>query len=142
MISAPCPCFCGGAKWGRNRRSNISPLLLSGPLGSWVFFTCFCDHTRRLRLEKLLHLELFKELLDPGYETVPEVKRFYIYNSYMQLAPAVGCQNRPKETRGGYLALKYLIYCCFRTYLTSWLQHRRPDGPGIHTTLQREPGRV
>jgi hypothetical protein len=70
----------------------------------------YCNHARRLRLEKLLylHIELsrssngyFKPLLDPGggfnsenaarrfqkrngrYETVSEVKRLQIYNGYI-----------------------------------------------------------
>ena len=46
------------------------------PVSSWtpgVFYTYFYNHSRRLRLEKLLYLELprspseyFKPLLDPG----------------------------------------------------------------------------
>ena len=50
---------------------HISPPGSSGPPG--VFYTYFYDHARRLRLEKLLYLELprspngfFKVLLDPG----------------------------------------------------------------------------
>jgi hypothetical protein len=78
---------------------------------SWtpgVFYTYFYNHAQRLRLEKLLFLELsrspngfFKVLLNPGggltfetaarrfqklngrYETVSEVKRSQIYNGYM-----------------------------------------------------------
>ena len=70
-----------------------------------VFYTYFYNHAHRLRLEKLLYLELsrssngfLKPLLDPGggftyetaarrfqkrngrYETVSEVKRLRIYN--------------------------------------------------------------
>jgi hypothetical protein len=47
------------------------PPSLSGPPGA--FYTCFYDHTHRLRLKKLWYLELsrssngyFKPLLDPG----------------------------------------------------------------------------
>jgi hypothetical protein len=78
---------------------------------SWtpgVFYTYFYNHAHRLRLEKLLYLELsrspngfFKALLDPGggfisetatrrsqkrngrYETVSEAKRLQIYNGNM-----------------------------------------------------------
>jgi hypothetical protein len=64
---------------------------------SWtpgVFYTYFYNHAYRLRLEKLLYLELsrspngfFKVLLDPGgssrCETVSEVKRLKFYNGYM-----------------------------------------------------------
>jgi hypothetical protein len=70
-----------------------------------VFCTYFYNHAHRLRLEKLLYLELPRSpngflivLLDPGggftsktaaqrfqnrYETVSEVKRLQIYNGYM-----------------------------------------------------------
>jgi hypothetical protein len=85
---------------------------LSPPVSSWtpgVFYKCFYNHAHRLRLEKILYLELSRSpngffkvlLLDPGggftsktaarqfqkshgrYETVPEVKRLQIYNGYM-----------------------------------------------------------
>jgi hypothetical protein len=53
------------------RSTNISPVLSRGTPG--VFYTYFYNHTRRLRLEKLLYLELsrspggyFRPLLDPG----------------------------------------------------------------------------
>jgi hypothetical protein len=49
----------------------ISGVLSSSTTG--VFYTCFYNHAHRLRLEKLLHVELsrspngcFKPLLDPG----------------------------------------------------------------------------
>ena len=86
-----------------------SPLVSSSTPG--VFYTYFYNHAHRLRLEKLLYLELsrspngffifFKVLLDPGggfdseiaarrfqkrndrYETVSEVKQLQIYNGYM-----------------------------------------------------------
>jgi hypothetical protein len=87
--------------------THISPRLSSPTPG--VFYTCFYDRAHRLRLEKLLYLELsrssdgyFKVLLDPGggftsetaarrfqkqngrYVTVSEVKRFHIiYNGYI-----------------------------------------------------------
>jgi hypothetical protein len=73
-----------------------------------VFYKCFYNHAHRLRLEKLLYLELsrspngfLKALLDPGggfnsetaarrfqkgngrYETVSEVKRLKFYNGFM-----------------------------------------------------------
>ena len=38
----------------------ISPRLSSGPPG--VFYTCFYNHARRLRLEKLLYIELSRSL--------------------------------------------------------------------------------
>ena len=78
-----------------------------------AFCTCFYDHARRLRLEKLLcvYIELsrsssgyFKPLLDPDggftsetavrwiqkrngrYVTVSELKRLQIYNGHMPVA--------------------------------------------------------
>jgi hypothetical protein len=53
--------------------ASPDPNVESSPLGHGVFYTYFYNHVHRLRLEKLLHLELsksssgyFKPLLDPG----------------------------------------------------------------------------
>ena len=85
--------------------SDLDPFQTPG-----VFYTCFYNHARRLRLEKLLYLELsrsssgyFKSILNLGcrfapetaarrfqkwngsYVTISEVKRLQIYNGYMQI---------------------------------------------------------
>jgi hypothetical protein len=69
-ISVKCP-------WGPTRM-NVADIYtyISNPDSSWtpgVFYTYFYNHAHRLRLEKLLYLELsrspngfLKVLLDPG----------------------------------------------------------------------------
>jgi hypothetical protein len=92
----------------RGKDINISHPHSSGPPG--VFCIYFYNHARRLRLEKLLYLELsrspngfFKGLLDPGggfnNETVSEVRRLQIYNGYRALCN--GHSPTDKNVRSG-----------------------------------------